>query len=359
MGRCRCGMVIAGMFGILAMSAGMARGEMVASEVYTADLLKGADVVCKVKVESLKVTKEAAAMQPMGGTEYEATCRVITQIKGETGVEVKVPVRTRPSEINRLEKGKVYILFLYNREASPLGGTITGEEAAVENNFGKEPGDRLLAELVAKAKDKDAEMRAAGITELGMLRDARGVEVIKPAQNDADASVVRAAVIALYRLKVAPDVEKVMAVFNPKVVDVWYQESGTPQKDANGKSIWRRENGVPFLERGLPDFDYVTYVREGIKHDWVRKDYFTLAQFFGVPWVLQRRECVPVLVKLLDDGDQNVRRYAVACLNRTVNDNEGPQLEEFKKAEEKYLAEWKTWWKEKGAAYMAEKPARE
>jgi hypothetical protein len=150
-----------------------------------------------------------------------------------------------------------------------------------------------------------------------------------------------------------------MAVFDPEVLDVWYQESGVPQKDAAGNSIWRRENGKPFLERGVPDFDYATYLREGAKLDWVRKDDKTLYAFFGIPWKVQRRECVPELIKLLDDPDQKIRGWAVLCLTHTVEDKDEPQPDKYAKDEEALLKKWHTWWKEEGPAYMAMKPTRE
>ena len=75
---------------------------------------------------------------------------------------------------------------------------------------------------------------------------------------------------------------------------------------------FNRCSGLP--ERGLPDFDYATYVREGIKNEWVRKDDKTLYKFFGVPWKVQRKECVPELVRLLEHPEKKVRWWAVVCL---------------------------------------------
>lgn len=154
-------------------------------------------------------------------------------------------------------------------------------------------------------------------------------------------------------MKIAPDAKRVMELFNEQIMDVWYEESGVPQRDAKGDYI-RRWPGM--IERGLPDFDYATYVREGIKKDWVRKDDHTLYVFFGVPWKVQRKECVPELVKLLDHPEKKVRWWAVLCLTHTVENQDRPQWPEYENREEEELAKWRKWWKEKGADYMA-KPA--
>lgn len=103
----------------------------------------------------------------------------------------------------------------------------------------------------------------------------------------------------------------------------------------------------------MRDFDYATYIREGIKKDWVRKDDSSLYSFFGVPWKVQRKECVPELVKLLDHDDQRLRYWAVECLTRTVENEDYPGWPQFKTEEPAILLNWRTWWKEEGAAFMS------
>ena len=204
---------------------------------------------------------------------------------------------------------------------------------------------------------KDVSLRIAAIEQIGIMRDRRGTTQVNEAAKSEDTETARAGVIAQYRVGIAPDAKRVMELFNEQVMDVWYQESGIPQKDSKGNAIWRREGGHPFLERGLPDFDYATYVREGIKKDWVRKDDNSLYVFFGVPWKVQRRACVPELVKLLVDPNKKVRWWAVLCLTHTVEDKDHPQWEEYEKREQEELTKWRTWWKEKGTDFMAE-PAK-
>ena len=54
----------------------------------------------------------------------------------------------------------------------------------------------------------------------------------------------------------------------------------------------------------------------------MRKDDSSLYSFFGVPWKVEREECVPELVKLLDHDDQRLRYGAVECLTRTVENED-------------------------------------
>lgn len=339
------------------LTTGVRAADLAFVEWDMANISQRATSICKAKIVAIRQTKAPPAFIFDGtdSAEYEVTCQLLAPIKGEFGNNFVITFKNLPMGINPLKEGNVNILFLGGKDTFVLDTAITGVDVAVKNNFGNDPAGRLLAELVAKTQSEDVVLRGSGITELGMLRDRRAADAIKPSQNDPEPGIVRAAVIALYRMGVAPDAAKTMAVFNPAVMNVWYQESGIPQKDANGKTIMRPERGHSFMERGLPNFDYATYVREGIKLDWVRKDWDTHYTFFGVPWKVQRRECVPELMKLLDDTDQNVRSWAVECLDHTVNDKDGPGQLAFARDEQKYLTQWKSWWKDNGEAYMVGK----
>lgn len=317
-----------------------------------------ATLACKVKVGAITESNR----DPMSGTTCDATCEVISTLKGEAGKTLQITFRRngngpwRP-DVEGVKAGEVCVVMLQG--ATPpyrMLAAMKATDAVVEPTFGLRPGDRLLAELMAMWKSKDASMRLAAIEQIGIMKDTRGAEAVNEAAKSQDVETSRAGVIAQYRMKIAPDAKRVMELFNEQVRDVWYQESGIPQKDAKGNSIWRREGGHPFLERGLPAFDYATYVREGIKKDFVRKDDHTLYVFFGIPWKVQRKACVPELIKLLDDPNKKVRWYAVLCLTHTVEDADRPQWEEYDKRENEELTKWRTWWKQKGAAFMDASP---
>ena len=320
-----------------------------------------ATLACKVKMGTIT---EREVGSP-SGTKCDATCRVISTLKGEVGNEVQITFRRnangpRQPGVDDVKTGETYVVMLRGKTAPyEMFAAMKAVDAVVEPTFGTNPGDRLLAELVAMWKSNDPKMRIAAIEQMGIMRDTRASKDVSAAAKDKDMETARAGIIALYRMKIAPDAKRVMELFNEQIMDVWYQESGEPQKDPKGKVIWRRVAGHPFLERGLPDFDYATYVREGIKKEWVRKDGNTLYVFFGIPWKVQRKECVPELMKLLEKPDKKVRWWAVLCLTHTVEDEDRPQWEHYEKHEEEELAKWRKWWKEKGAAYMAEPTTHE
>ena len=96
----------------------------------------------------------------------------------------------------------------------------------------------------------------------------------------------------------------------------------TPHTNAEGEKVYREQNGKVIVLRGVLGFDYATYIREGIKKDWVRNNE---AAFFQIPWQVQRKECVPELIKLLDHSEKRVRSQCVALLARTVEDKSGPR----------------------------------
>lgn len=319
-----------------------------------------ATLACKVKMGPI-IEREVGSPS---GTKCDATCKVISTLKGEVGHEVQITFRRnangpRQPGVDDVTTGEVYVVMLRGKTAPyEMFAAMKAIDAVVAPTFGAKPGDRLLAELAAMWKSNDVKMRIEAIEQIGIMRDTRGSKEVNAAAQDKDVETARAGVIAQYRMKIAPDAKRVMELFNERLLDVWYQESGVPQKDSNGNVIWRREAIYPFperafLERGLPEFDYATYVRDGIKKDWIRKDDNTLYLFFGVPWKVQRKACVPELVKLLEDPDKKVRFWAVECLTHTVENEDRPGWEQYEKREGEELAKWRTWWKENGAAFMA------
>ncbi|HEY2839234.1 MAG TPA: HEAT repeat domain-containing protein [Pirellulales bacterium] len=314
--------------------------------------LPNATLACKVKMGAITETEKGSP----NGTMCRATCVVISPLKGEIVGEAPIAFRRGGNGFigPDVKEGLTYLVMLNgDRPPYEIFAAMNAVDQVVEPKYGPKPGDRLLAEMMAIWKSKDKTLHIPAIRQIGIMRDVRGSEAVNAAAEDRDAATSRAGVIAQYRMKIAPDAKRLMDLFNEEIMHVWYQESGIPQKDPMGKDIWRVEGNLRFWERGVADFDYATYVREGIKHDWVRKDDHALYVFFGVPWKVQRKACVPELVKLLEDPDQRVRSWAVTCLTHTVEQKDrGPSTgdEGQEKAE---VEKWKTWWKEKGLAYMA------
>lgn len=311
---------------------------------------------CKLK---LGVITESDVGSP-AGTRCHATCRVISVLKGDLGTEVRVTF-TRDGNgpigpsASKLEPGEVYIALLQGeREPFTIDSAMRATAAVVEPKFGAKPGDRLMDELVAMCASDDADLHREAIEQIGIIRDARGTSQVSAAADSRDEQLARAGLIAQYQMRIAPDAKKVMELFDARMLATWYEESGTPRKDAAGRTLWREQGGLRLVDRGLPDFDYATYVREGIKREWIRKDDHTLYLFFGIPWKVQRKECVPELVKLLDDPDKKVRWWAVLCLTHTVENQDRPQWSEYESSETEELTKWRSWWKTKGQAFVAE-----
>jgi len=316
-----------------------------------------ATLACKLKMGAITETEKNL----FTGTKCAATCRVISPLKGDVGDEVQIMfIRNGNGMImpgaDAVQEGEVYVAMLRG-DGPPyqLFAAMKAVDGIVEPTLGTKPGDRLMAELLAMCKSNDLTMRIAAIQQIGIMRDSRGGNAVNAAAKNVDDHIARAAVIAQYRMKITPDAKRVMELFNAQIMDVWYQESGKPQKDAQGTWIFREEGRVRIAERGLPDFDYATYVREGIKHDWVLKGEHSLYVFFGIPWKVQRKACVPELVKLLEHPDERVQWWAVTCLSHTVEGrHEHPEGRDYQRPADKELKKWRTWWKETGKAYMAE-----
>ncbi|MCA9016802.1 MAG: hypothetical protein KDA77_15825, partial [Planctomycetaceae bacterium] len=315
-----------------------------------------ATLACKLRVGPINETEKWS----INGTKCSATCRVLSWLKGDAGKEVKIFFRRDGNGIrmpgsDRVQAGEVYLVMLRgNSEPYQLFAAMKAVDSIVEPTLGTKPGDRLMTELLAMCKSKDLTMRIAAVQQIGIMRDIRGSEVVRQAAENNSSELARAGVIAQYRMGITPNAHRVMELFNEQVMDVWYEESGRPLKDSKGIWLTRWEGGFSKPERGLPDFDYATYIREGIKHDWVRKDKHTLYVFFGVPWKVQRKSCVPELVKLLEHPDKRVQWWAVSCLIHTVDGRRGTsQGEEYTKPADGELEKWREWWRVKGKAYMS------
>jgi hypothetical protein len=340
----------------------VARAQAVTVDAAEPTDLARATVACKVVMGPLtKIIGKQSVRE--GGTLFTATCQVLSPIKGNIGKVVSVVIEHGALGLHRthqypIKPGQVYLIMLGGKE-SPylLWAAMPAAVQIAEQTFGTEPEDRLLAELVAMWSSPDEAVRVEGIRQIGILGDKRAADTVRAAAMDDNSANARAGVIAQYRLKITPDAKRVMEVFDKETLDVWYDKSGEPQAGANGRVIWRYQGSQKILQRGLPDFDYATYVREGIKYDWVRKDDRTLYLFFGVPWSVQRPACVPELIKLLDHPEVRVRWWAVTCLLHTVdNKAEHLTLPEFEGAEAEQIEYWRKWWKEKGESFMAPSP---
>jgi hypothetical protein len=319
--------------------------------------LAESDVVCKVRVEKIADIREVA-VEFQKGMDCEATCEVLSVIKGAPGQTVRVRF-IRNVGLPSVKAGEVSLVFLKKEgELYKLDWpSLSLAEQKVDPTFGAGPADLLLAELVAAAKAGD-DVRLAVIEQIGLLKDPRAKNALASIAGAKDPARAREVVIAQYRCGIAPDAERLVSLLDERVLDVWYEESGTPRKhpETGDYLHYRRRTSTGgstgMIERGLPDFDYALFLREGIKKDWIRKDDGPLYKFFGVPWKVQRKACVPDLVKLLDDKQDKVRYWAVACLNNTVNGEQFPYP--FPANAESFVERWRAWWKERGEAFMAE-----
>ena len=313
-----------------------------------------ATICCKVRIDEIARSE----IHSPNGTLCESTCNVISALKGEVGNSVEIEFRRNGNGpvlpgLADVQEGRVYLVML-SGESPPyrMVAAMRALEDAVKPTYGLRPGDQLLAELAAICRSGDREMKIDAVKQIGMMRDLRGAEFVAAAAQSADSKTARAGVIAQYRMRIAPDVNRVMELFDREIMETWYQESGRPFKDADGNYQFRRQGRSHVMERGVPDFDYATYVEVGIKSALARQDEHSLYLFFGVPWKVQRKECVPVLIDLLNHSDERVRWQAVSSLTHTVEDRDLPRRLRTASREEAALTKWKTWWREKGDDFM-------
>lgn len=331
------------------------------------------DAVCKVRLTELHSSEKYTKF----GLTTTMAGEVISSITGDLkpGATLKMTMqsggRIMPDFVSQqdLKKGATVLVVLKGtQERYQVMHVLPAVAPDVARTYGESEADILLTEMAAIWTSYLPQVEADGVTEypvdetgqrvtaikqLGYLRDPRGAGIARAAAASKDDDLARQGAIALYRMKLAPDAKRAMEVFDKEMMSVWYEESGKPQKTKDGERIYKQQGNKRIMQRGVPDFDYATYVREGIKRDFATKDEASLYLFFGVPWKVQRPECVPELMKLIDHDNPRVRRFVVSSLNHTVNDVDGPTWEQFQRDEGTFINRWKTWWKDEGKAWMS------
>lgn len=351
---------------LLSFSAGVQGGPILPMEIISWDRepkdFPQATIVCKAKMgEFPREERGSQRYITPNGVTHRVNCDVISVLKGEPVDKLDIEFRQFSNGIvmpgiDQVVPGETYIIML-NKTSAPyfMFAAMRGVSKVVPPKFGTRPGERLLAEMEALWHSDDKALKIAAVTQAGFLRDVRGNEFISAAALSGDPEMARAGVIAQYRLKIAPDARRVMELFDRQIMEVWYEESGTPRLTEAGQRQSRIRGRQAFAERGLSDFDYATYLREGIKTEIATRDDHSLYLFFGTPWKVQRRECIPELIPLLDHPNQKVRCHAVSCLTHTIENQDGPRWEQYEFQEAELLTKWRTWWTEKGEAYMTQK----
>ena len=309
--------------------------------------LPQADLICKVKLGNIG---SSLSLSPRG-IDAASVGRVISILKGKyEKKEIHVAFLQYGEgfrDLGVLKPNQVYLMLLKGKTAPyQIISSIQAVEEEVELKHGTKLEDRLLAEFLAMSQADDKAMQIEAIGQLGILRDKRVSKQVTQAAQSKDDKLAYAGIIAQYQMGVAPNAKRTMQLFDERMMNVWYQRTGVPRKDSNDKYIRRHLGRHKLLDRGVPEFDYAMYVREGIKKDWVHKDDHTLYVFFGIPWKIQRKECLPELAKLLDHPDEKIQIWAVKWLVHTV-ENRQP-----KPSDDDDIPKWRTWWKEQGPAFM-------
>ena len=311
--------------------------------------------VGKLKFGSIKESEIDSVI----GVKCEATCEVISSLKGlreEAGKQINIVYRrggkSWPIERDPVHAGGTYLVELVKGDAETykMFGAMCGLDKVIEPKYRKITKNAFLNEMIAMADSGQPAMVNSAVKQIGILRDLRGSEQVNAAAKSENDLTAHTAIIAQYRMGIAPDMKRAMELFDAEMASSWYRASATPLTNAEGDTIFRKHDGTVTALRGVPGFDYATLIREGIKKDWVRNNEGLL---FQIVLQVQRKECVPELIKLLDHQEKKVRSWSVACLARTVGNKAGPRSEDYQLNEQTYLNKWLDWWRNEGEAYMA------
>jgi|WetSurMetagenome_2_1015567.scaffolds.fasta_scaffold90031_2 hypothetical protein len=143
--------------------------------------------------------------------------------------------------------------------------------------------------------------------------------------------------------------------------------------DFNDRTIIRRENGIPEIYRGLRDFDYSEFYKQALDCETVKSNQQMRIAIANVLWIRFERRSVPVIIRLLDDTEAQIRNTAVSALRKCINadysnswepedfyrafkgnefyfSTQKPEksveerLKDYHNHEQEYIKYWKEWW---------------
>ena len=143
--------------------------------------------------------------------------------------------------------------------------------------------------------------------------------------------------------------------------------------DLKDGSVIRREEGSPYIFRGVRGFDYAEFFKQALNCESVKKDTQMRSHIANVIWIRYEKRSVPDMIRLLDDLSMHIRRTAVSALRKCINSDRSnswerlhfydpraakeylrrgiekkleDRLKDYQDNEQEYIQYWKKWWQE-------------
>jgi len=366
-----------------------------------------------------------------------ATSKVLSVIKGECpqviDIEFLYPTernRNFGSPLcqiyTELSENEVCIAFLKQAKTyyklNRIMSKARVQPEIVDYNLGDTPNLRLLAEFLAGCKSDNEMVKLQAVEELGCLGNVmigqlrqfkddkemfqriayglgRAKDALRKTRSSENLVIRTASVISSFQVDDSPGIEGPLELlrmnpsyFSPndslkkygirdfcvsslqlrllETMDSTTRRSVVDLKD--GSKI-RREEGSPYIFRGVRGFDYAEFFKQALDCESVKKNAQMRSAIANVIWIRYEKRSVPDMIRLLDDSNIHIRSTAVSALRKCINSDrsnswerlhfydpraaeeylrrgiEKPledRLKDYQDNEQEYIQYWKKWWQE-------------
>jgi len=331
-------------------------------------LTERASVVCKVEVLSVEqagIYTDDSFHPPLNTIRMVGHVKCLATVKGSppANFSIAYPEPTSTVGYTGLATGEVCIVFLdatngTTRFVDVHNGKMPCSAAVVPYDKGGNPRDRMLCELLALCNSSTGETQLLGTEYLGQLRDARARALLETASKSDDQSLRGVALTSLINVGVAPPAEEILSYLDhdPTTFDYGaslskYGTSAYTISALGGGIMQAIESSIQVKDgddmvtarptRQLPGFDYVAFLEKVMTTRLVQAEPVRRGSVAEALRLLADERSVPLLKRLLDDENADVRYKAVTALTRIYRGGPFPSFPLFKTNETAYVGYWK------------------
>jgi len=366
-----------------------------------------------------------------------ATSKVLSVIKGECpqviDIEFLYP-KERNRDFGsplcqlytELSENEVCIIFLKQKKPyyklNRIMSKARVQPEIVDYNLGDTPNLRLLAEFLAGCKSDNEMVKLQAVEELGCLgnvmigrlrqfkddkemfqRIAFGLikakDTLRKTRSSENVVIRTASIISSFQADDSPGIEGPLELlkmnpsyFTPddslkkygirdfcvsdmqlRLLEAMDSTTRRTVVDLKDGSKIKREEGSPYIFRGVRGFDYAEFFKQALDCESVKKDAQMRGHIANVIWIRYEKGSVPDMIRLLDDSNMHIRSTAVSALRKCINSDHSNSWErihfydtraagkymrrgiekkledrqkDYQDNEQEYIQYWKKWWQE-------------
>ena len=264
----------------------------------------------------------------------------LATVKGSPSATFSIayPKSTSTVQYTGLATGEVCIVFLDATNATPgfvdvHNGKMPCSDAVVPYDKGDKPQDRMLCELLALCNSSTGATQLLGTEYPGQLGDARARALLEKASQSDDQALRGVALTSLIKIGVAPRAEQILSYldhdpatfdygaslskYGTSVYTISALAGGIMRAIVSSIKVKDEDDMVTGRPtRQLPDFDYVAFLDKAMTTRLVQAEPVSRGSVAEALRLLADKRSVPLLMKLLDDANADVRYLAVTALTR-------------------------------------------